>query len=83
MAILQWHNNEPIKLLSRRHNYFPKRFVWRGKKYDIYAVERAWTKSKRSGKASRHYFRVRCADGTFELYQDLALNTWYMARRVS
>ncbi len=73
---------EPIRLLSRRHNYFPQRFLWRGEQYDIYAVVRAWTEIKRGGTLIRHFFRVKCLEGTFELYQDVTLNAWYMARRL-
>lgn len=73
---------EPIRLLSRRHNYFPQRFLWRGEQYDIYAVVRAWTEIKRGGTLIRHFFRVQCLEGTFELYQDVTLNAWYMARRL-
>lgn len=72
---------EPISLLSRRHNYFPQRFLWRGEQYNVCAVERAWTEIKRGGKVTRHFFRVRCAEGKFDLYQDVGLNAWYMARR--
>lgn len=73
---------EPIRLLSRRHNYFPQRFLWRGVQYDIYAVVRAWTEIKRGGTLIRHFFRVKCLEGTFDLYQDVTLNAWYMARRL-
>jgi hypothetical protein len=27
----------------------------------------------------RHYFQVRCAEGTFNVYQDLTHNTWHIA----
>ncbi|MBN1877946.1 MAG: hypothetical protein JXA33_27240 [Anaerolineae bacterium] len=83
---VSWRNPEPIKLLSRRHNYFPQRFMWRGQNYNIYAVEEAWTEVKRGQKASRHWFRVHCTQGsktlpgTFDIYQDLSLNSWYIAR---
>jgi hypothetical protein len=72
---------EPIKLMSRRHNYFPKRFMWRGKRYDVFTVERAWTKTKR--KTTWHFFRVRCKEGTFDIFQDTKLNAWYLAAQVA
>ncbi len=75
-------HGEPIALLSRRHNYFPKRFMWRGKKYNVYAVEEAWTEMRRGGKNAHHYFRVKCPEGTFDLYQDVNLNAWYMHKQV-
>lgn len=71
---------EPIRLMSRRHNYFPQRFMWRGQQYSVSAVERAWTKMRRNG--SMHFFRVRCREGIFDIYQDLPLNAWYLSRQV-
>jgi hypothetical protein len=76
------NREEPIALLARRHNYFPRRFMWRGERYDVHAVEEAWTEVKRGGKVARHFFRVKTAEGTFDLYQDIHLNAWYMARRL-
>ncbi len=43
---------------------------------------RAWTEIKRGGTLIRHFFRVKCLEGTFDLYQDVTLNAWYMARRL-
>ena len=76
---------EPIEMRKRRHGYFPKLFVWRGKQYDVHAVERCWTVSRRNmgNKVERHCFRVRCREGTFEVYQDVRHNTWHMQRRVA
>lgn len=71
---------EPIRLMARRHNYFPLRFEWRGQRYDVRAVEEAWTEMRRQ--SSRHFFRVRCREGTFDIYQDLKLNAWYLAGEV-
>ncbi len=76
---------EPIEMRKRRHGYFPQQFVWRGRRYDVHAVERCWTVSRRSrgNRVERHCFRVRCAEGTFDLYQDARNNTWHMQRRVA
>lgn len=73
---------ESIEMRKRRHGYFPKVFVWRGKRYDVQAVERCWTVSRRSlgNRVERHCFRVRCSEGTFELYQDARHNTWHISR---
>jgi len=73
---------ESIEMRERRHGYFPKAFVWRGHRYDVHAVERCWTISRRGGRVDRHCFRVRCGEGTFEVYQDVRHNTWHMQRRV-
>ncbi len=84
---------EPIEMRERRHGYFPKVFVWRGCRYDVYAVERCWTVSRRgrNGRVDQHRFRVRCSfgpaqdrrEGTFELYQDVRHNTWHIQRQVA
>lgn len=60
---------EPIEMRERRHGYFPKSFTWRGRRYDVYAVERCWTVSRRSlgGRVERHCFRVRCSFGSASL----------------
>ena len=80
---------DPIQMRERRHGYFPKAFVWRGHRYDVYAVERCWTVSRRGGQVERHCFRVRCSfgpaqdrrEGTFEVYQDVRHNTWHIRSR--
>jgi len=79
---------EPIEMRERRHGYFPKAFVWHGQRYDVHAVERCWTISRRGrgGRVERHCFRVRCSfgsiqdrrEGTFEVYQDVRHNTWHL-----
>ena len=82
---------EPIEMRERRHGYFPKTFVWRGHRYEVDAVERCWTVSRRGrgGRVEQHRFRVRCSfgpaqdrrEGTFELYQDVRHNTWHIHSR--
>ena len=76
---------EPIDMRARRHSYFPKTFVWRGSRYDVDAVERCWTVSRRGrgGRVEQHRFRVRCRQGTFELFQDVRHNLWYMQKQVA
>lgn len=82
----RWRGMEPIEMQERRHGYFPKAFVWRGHRYDVYAVEGCWTVSRRGGQVERHCFRVRCSFGpaldrredTFEVYQDVQHNTWHV-----
>ena len=75
--------SEPIDMRERRHGYFPKLFVWRGHRYHVHAVERCWTVARRGGRVDRHCFRVRCREGTFELYQNVRHNTWHMQRQVA
>jgi len=71
---------EPIEMQERQHGYFPKVFMWRGQRYDVRAVERCWTISRRvwGNRVERHCFRVRCREGAFELYQDTRHNTWHI-----
>ena len=72
---------EAIEMRSRRFGYFPRTFVWRGHEYQVEAVERCWTTASRhnGGQLDRHYFQVRCADGTYSVFQDLRHNTWHIA----
>jgi len=82
-----------IEMLERRHGYFPQAFVWRGRRYEIWAVQRCWTITRRGlrGKVERHYFRVRAREAagqsektaTLEIYQDLQDSTWYLERRAA
>jgi len=73
------NRSEAIRMEAKRFGYFPQTFVWRGRRYDVHAVERCWTVSRRLfWNVKRHCFRVRCAEGTFELYQDAKHNTWHM-----
>ncbi len=62
----RWRGAEPIEMRERRYGYFPKAFTWRGHRYDVYAVERCWTVSRRrrGGRVERHCFRVRCSFGS-------------------
>jgi hypothetical protein len=70
--------NEPVRVTATEHGYFPKAFVWRGRRHRIQAVERCWTISRRHwlGRIQQHCFRVRTAEATYVLSQDLARNTW-------
>lgn len=84
--------HEKIQMNRKRFGYFPQQFTWRGACYDVQAVERCWTISRRN-KVKRLFFRVRCAPvsqepgllsragvDTYELYRDLNTNTWHMTK---
>lgn len=77
--------DEPIEMRRRRFGYFPDLFVHRGHLYQVYAVERCWTvaRPRRGRHLARHYFRVRCPEGTFDLYQDSEHNTWHLLQKVA
>jgi hypothetical protein len=66
-------SREAVEMLEKRFGYFPKRFRWHGKIYDVEAVERCWTGVRSNPRLS---FRVRCREGSFELSQDVRLNKW-------
>jgi len=72
---------QAIKMEVKRFGFFPQTFVWRGKRYDVHEVEQCWTISRRwFWNVERHCFRVQCAEGVFELYQDVRHNTWHIER---
>ena len=80
-----WPEGEPIEMRERRYGYFPKAFISHGRRYDVYAVERCWTVSRRrrGRRVERHCFRVCCREGKFDLYQDARHNTWHLQCQVA
>jgi hypothetical protein len=75
-------HDEAIEVVQRRYRYFPQVFGWRGKRYEVEAVERCWIVSRLGwrGRVDRHFFLVRCSVGAFELYQDVRSGLWYLRR---
>ncbi len=74
---MQIVKSEGISLLARSHGYFPSAFRWRGRRFDVTAVEKCWTVQR---PAMRRMFRVRCAAGSFVLEQCVASDTWQVSR---
>ena len=72
---------EPIHRLTLSHGYFPRSFTWHGQHYAVKTVERAWTETRAGGGVEGYRFRVRCAEGTFELRQEAASRRWYLVSR--
>jgi hypothetical protein len=74
--------DEAVDMLVRRHRYFPQVFRWRGRRFEIESVDQCWTVTGHGWRrrAHRHYFQVQCAEGTFELFQDLKDGTWHLRR---
>ena len=74
--------NEPIAVPTKNTGFFPKAFVWRGRRHDVSAVEECRTEVRHDwrGQAERHHFRVRAGSAVFELTQDLARDTWELER---
>lgn len=74
--------NEAIDVMQHRWRYFPAVFRWRGRRYQVDAVERSWLVPAQGWRRphDRRFFQARCAEGTFELYQDLKTGTWHLRR---
>jgi hypothetical protein len=70
--------NEPVVVPAKRFGFFPQVFVWRGQRHDVRAVEACQTEVRHDwrGRVECHRFRVRTANGIFELTQDPARDTW-------
>lgn len=73
---------EPIAVSAKQNGFFPKTFVWRGRRHDVRVVESCQTEMRRDwqGKVQRHRFRVRTANALFELIQDVRRDTWQLER---
>jgi hypothetical protein len=72
--------DEPIEMRQLRYGYFPRVFRWHGHSYRVHAVERCWIGTSTWSGDGHLCFSVRCAEGKFELYQDLVANTWHLRR---
>lgn len=68
-------SHQAVEIREKRFGYFPKTFRWRGKHYNVQAVERCWTTART---APHLCFRVRCREGIFDLYQNVRDNTWHL-----
>ena len=69
--------SEPVQLVAKTHGYFPASFRWRGRRFDVVAVEKCWTVS---GLAVRRLFAVRCQAGRFVLQQSVEGDHWQVTR---
>jgi len=74
--------SEPIWITAKRFGYFPQSFIWHGRTYRVLVTEKCWTVCRRGlfNRSERLCFRVRCAEGVFELFQDALNNTWHMTK---
>ncbi len=69
---------EPVELVAKRFGFFPAVFGWRGRWFQVEAIEGChvapadwllpWRKEVR--------FRVRTSAGAFELAQDIGSGSW-------
>lgn len=69
--------DEAVDMVQQRWQYFPSIFGWRGRRHEIESIECSWLAR---GQPARRFFRVRCAEGVFELYQNLGAGTWHLRR---
>lgn len=74
---MKFVKSERISLLARSHGYFPAAFRWRGRRFDVIAVEKCWVERR---PAARRMFRVRCMAGRFVLEQSVASDGWQVSR---
>lgn len=76
--------SESVETLERRDGHFPHLFLWQGREYQVQAVERCWTICRREqgNRVEGYCFRLRCQEGTFDLFEDARAGTWHMRRRV-
>jgi hypothetical protein len=65
--------SEQIQLIAKTHSYFPASFRWRGRRFDVIAVEKCWTVSSPT---AQRLFRVRCQGGCFVLQHSVANGQW-------
>jgi len=74
--------DETVDIKQKRFRYFPRVFHWRGQHYRVESVQRCWTVVRRGWRRriERHFFHVRCAEGEFELFQDVQTGTWHLRR---
>ncbi len=72
--------DEAVEMMQRRFAYFPRLFRWRGRCFEVESVDRCWAVQRRGRRPARRFFRVRAADGTFEVYRDLEAGTWHLRR---
>lgn len=74
--------DEAIDVMQHRWRYFPAVFRWRGRRYQVDTMERSWLVPAQGWRRrhDRRFFQARCAEGIFELYQDLKTGTWHLRR---
>ncbi len=74
---MQIRKREHVDMLARQYGYFPAAFRWRGRRFDVTAVDKCWTVQR---PAARRLFRVRCAAGSFVLEQSVVDDSWQVSR---
>lgn len=71
--------HEPISLFEKRHNYLPRRFMYRGQEWLVRRIEKVWDEAATWRNPPRRFFKVRCQDDSvFHLINDVRLDAWYL-----
>lgn len=68
---------EPVQIMDTQNGFFPRAFVWRGRRHDVRAVVACRTQA-RQGRIWRHLFRVHTDRAVFELAQDVRQDRWQL-----
>jgi hypothetical protein len=74
--------DEPVEMVQRRFQYFPRLFRGRGQRFVVESVQRVWSVTGRRWPrhGGRHFFQVQCAAGDFELFQEAQTGIWVLRR---
>ncbi len=67
---------ESIKMVERRFGLFPAKFWWRGRVYQVDAVNECQTMTDRLGQNTTYHFWVRCDGQMFHLSEVLPPGQW-------
>jgi hypothetical protein len=68
---------ETVNILDWKYGYFPRRFLWRGSRFEVVQVDRVESRRREwpRRQQSRHYW-VRTDSGAFVLQHDLLHGIW-------
>lgn len=70
-------NGEKIDMVATRYDYFPASFRWRGRRLDVLAVEKCWTRQRQQ---TLRLFRLRTEAGIFVISFEPAKDAWRVRR---
>ena len=72
---------DPVIIRAKRFNVLPYRFLHRGVEQRVRRIERAWDVAGNWRRRPGHFYRVRCHDDQrYDLFHDVELNAWFVAR---
>ena len=72
---------ESVEILQKRFGYYPQRFLWRGRSFEVVQVLRVWcTERGWLRPAQWRRYALLTAEGNFELCHDLQRNLWSASR---